>query len=102
MACDEVTLIKFYDQGSSFCAVQKHLCDPHVQVNLVVNAIILWNTIYMQAIIKQLRTEGYQISDEDLRHLGPARHEHINPYGHYAFNVQHELQRKGLRPLRTP
>jgi hypothetical protein len=46
--------------------------------------------------------EGYPINDDDLRHLGPARHEHINPYGHYTFNVQQELQRKGLRPLRNP
>jgi hypothetical protein len=71
-------------------------------LNLVVNAIILWNTVYMQAVIGQLRTEGYPIKDDDLRHLGPARYEHINPYGHYTFNVQQELQRKGLRPLRTP
>ena len=71
-------------------------------LNLAVNAIILWNTVYMQAIIKQLREEGYQISDDDLKHLAPARHEHINPYGHYTFNIQQELHRKGLRPLRNP
>ena len=71
-------------------------------LNLVVNAIIFWNTVYMQAVIDQLRKEGYQINDDDLRHLGPSRFEHINPYGHYTFNVQQELQRKGLRPLRHP
>ena len=25
----------------------------------------------------------------------PVRREHINPYGHYTFNVQWELRRKG-------
>jgi len=55
----------------------------------------------MQAVIEQLRKEGYQITEEDLKHLSPARYEHINPYGHYTFNVQQALERKGLRPLRN-
>ncbi len=94
--------IHFANEGK----IRTHLEEEQINeagcLNLVVNAIILWNTVYMQAIIEQLRNEGYQINDDDLRHLGPARHEHINPYGHYTFNVQQELQRKGLRPLRQP
>lgn len=94
--------IHFANEGK----IRSHLEEEQINevscLNLVVNAIILWNTVYMQAIIEQLRKEGYQINDDDLRHLGPARHEHINPYGHYTFNVQQELQRKGLRPLRHP
>jgi TnpA family transposase len=86
--------------------IRSHLEEEQINeascLNLVVNAIILWNTIYMQEIVKQLRKDGYHINDDDLKHLGPARHEHINPYGNYIFNVQQELQRKGLRPLRTP
>lgn len=53
----------------------------------------------MQAIIEQLRKKGYRVSVDDLRHLGPARYEHINPYSHYTFNVEQESERKGLRPL---
>ena len=86
--------------------IRSHLEEQQINeascLNLVVNAIILWNTVYMQAVIEQLRKEGYQVSDDDLRHLGPARHEHINPYGHYTFNVEQELQREGLRSLRHP
>lgn len=86
--------------------IRSHLEEEQINeascLNLVVNAIILWNTVYMQAIIEQLRQEGYHINDDDFKHLAPARHEHINPYGHYTFNVQQELQRKGLRPLRKP
>jgi hypothetical protein len=63
---------------------------------------VLWTTVYLQEIIKQLKQEGYQITEEDLKHLSPARYEHINPYGHYTFNVQQELERKWLRPLRNP
>ena len=94
--------IHFANEGK----IRTHLEEDQINeascLNLVVNAIILWNTVYMQAIIEQLRKEGYKISDEDLRHLGPARFEHINPYGHYTFDIQQELQRKGLRPLRIP
>jgi TnpA family transposase len=94
--------IHFANEGK----IRSHLEEEQINeascLNLVVNVIILWNTVYMQAIIEQLRKGGYQISDDDLKHLGPARHEHINPYGHYTFNVQQELQRKGLRPLRNP
>jgi len=56
----------------------------------------------MWEIIKQLKAEGYKINDEDITHLSPARHEHINPYGKYTFNVSEGLGRKTLRPLRKP
>jgi hypothetical protein len=54
----------------------------------------------MQQAINQLKVEGYEINEDDLKHISPARHEHINPYGKYEFNVEEELNRKGLRPLR--
>ena len=36
-------------------------------LNLVVNAIILWNTVYMLELITQIRKEGYLISGDDLK-----------------------------------
>jgi TnpA family transposase len=69
-------------------------------LNLVVNAITVWNTVYMQAALEQLKNEGYEINEDDIRHLSPARSEHINMYGRYYFNVEEGLQRKGLRELR--
>lgn len=94
--------IHFANEGK----IRSHLEEKQINeascLNLVVNAVVLWNTVYMQEVVGQLREEGHKIRDDDLKHLGPARHEHINPYGHYSFNVQEELQRKGLRPLRNP
>jgi TnpA family transposase len=69
-------------------------------LNLVTNAIIVWNTVYLQAAIEQLKTEGVEIKDEDLKHISPARYAHINPYGRYYFNIEENLNRKGLRLLR--
>lgn len=71
-------------------------------LNLVTNAVVAWNTVYMTAAIEQLKAEGHSIQDTDLVHLSPTRHEHINPYGRYQFNVDAELNRKQLRPLRQP
>jgi hypothetical protein len=33
---------------------------------LVVNAIIVWNTIYMDAALDQLRAERFDVRDEDV------------------------------------
>ena len=69
-------------------------------LNLVTNAVIIWNTVYMQAAIDQLKQEGEQIEENDIRHIWPTRYEHINVHGKYHFNVDENLSRKGLRPLR--
>jgi TnpA family transposase len=70
-------------------------------LNLVTNAIVLWNTVYLQAAVEQLKSEGVEIKDEDLNHISPARFAHINPYGRYYFNTEENLNRKGLRALRS-
>jgi hypothetical protein len=36
-------------------------------LGLVVNVIVLWNTIYMDAVIEQLRSEGYPLKPEGCR-----------------------------------
>jgi TnpA family transposase len=69
-------------------------------LNLATNAIVLWNTVYLQAAVEQLKIEGIEIKDEDLNFISPARFAHINPYGRYYFNLEENLNRKGLRPLR--
>lgn len=69
-------------------------------LNLVTNAIVLWNTVYLQAAVEQIKSEGIEIKDEDLKHISPARYAHLNPYGRYYFNIEENLNRKGLRFLR--
>jgi hypothetical protein len=38
---------------------------------LVVNVIVLWNTIYMNAALNQPRSEGFDVRDEDVARLSP-------------------------------
>jgi len=71
-------------------------------LGIVVNAIILWNTIYMDAALDQLRAEGFDVRDEDVARLSPLAHEHINMLGRYAFTLPEPVARGELRPLRSP
>jgi TnpA family transposase len=71
-------------------------------LGLVVNMIVLWNTLYMQAAIDQLRAEGYPVLDADIAHLNPHVHDHINMLGRYSFSIPESVSRGELRPLRNP
>ncbi len=69
-------------------------------LGLVLNMIVLWNTLYMEAALAQLREEGYRVSDEDVRRLSPLLHEHINMLGRYSFLMSEAIAQGALRPLR--
>jgi len=71
-------------------------------LGLVVNMIVLWNTLYMQAAIDQLRAEGYPVLDEDIARLNPHVHDHINMLGRYSFSIPESVAHGELRPLRNP
>jgi len=71
-------------------------------LGLVVNVIVLWNTIYMDVALNQLRAEGFDVRDEDVARLSPLGFEHINMLGRYAFTLPDAVARGELRPLRNP
>jgi hypothetical protein len=64
--------------------------------------IVLWNTIYMDAALRQLRKEGFELREEDVARLSPLGHEHISMLGRYAFSLPDRIARGGLRPLTNP
>lgn len=70
-------------------------------LGLVVNMIVLWNTLYTDAVLDQLRREGHEIRPEDEARLSPFGHEHINMLGRYSFAVPEAVARGELRPLRV-
>lgn len=72
-------------------------------LGLVVNVIVLWNTVYLDAVVAQLRREGFKVKDEDVARLSPFVHErHINLLGGYSFAMHEAVTRGELRPLRNP
>ena len=71
-------------------------------LGLVVNAICLWNTRYMDLALQSLRAEGYEIREEDVERLSPLRSEHVHLLGRYHFSLAESVQQGKLRPLRDP
>ena len=71
-------------------------------LGLVVNILALWNTIYMDAVLEQLRIEGYALKSEDVARLSPLTFDHINFLGRYAFALPDSVAHGQLRPLRSP
>ena len=69
-------------------------------LGLVLNAVVLWNTRYLDAAVAQLRGAGHQVADEDVARLSPLGHSHVNFLGRYAFTASGPGD--GLRPLRDP
>ena len=69
-------------------------------LGLVLNCVTLWNTVYMDAALDQLRTEDYPVREEDVAHLSAFARSHINVHGHYSFLLPD--MPGGRRPLRDP
>ncbi len=68
-------------------------------LNLVVSAIVLWNTVYLSRVVESLRAEGHDLPDNVIRHISPQIWEHINLTGIYDW--MREPQPEGIfRPLR--
>jgi hypothetical protein len=77
--------------------------DQLAALGLVLNAVVLWNTRYLDAAVAQLRTEGHDIKEEeDVARLSPLKDRHINFLGRYLFNIKASGPGQGLRPLRDP
>ena len=74
-------------------------------LNLVVAAIVLWNTVYREHAVQGLRKRGQATPDELLQHLSPLGWEHINLTGDYVWTAgdrDRQPQLRLLRGLRSP
>jgi TnpA family transposase len=69
-------------------------------LGLVVNAVTLWNSVYLDLALTRLRESGYPVLDEDVARLHPYWYAHINVHGHYTF--QPPTWTSVRRPLRDP
>ena len=69
---------------------------------MVLNALILWNTRYMDAALDHLRSQGREIKREDVARLSPLGDQHFNVQGRYHFTLTDAVLRSELRPLRNP
>jgi TnpA family transposase len=72
-------------------------------LNLVVTAIVLWNTRYLEQAVAALRAIE-DVPDHLLAHLSPLGWEHVNLTGDYVWSAQQKSSENpaGMRPLRAP
>ena len=70
-------------------------------LNLLVTAIILWNTRYLDRAVAALR-QAEEVPDRLLAHLSPLGWEHVNLTGDYVWSAERPATENhdGLRPLR--
>lgn len=71
-------------------------------LGLVVNAIALGNSRYMQAALDLVEAQGDEIKEEDVARLSPLKFAHINMLGRYHFELDPSAAGGDLRPLRDP
>ncbi|TGD89058.1 Tn3 family transposase [Mycobacterium sp. TJFP1] len=69
-------------------------------LGLVLNCTVLWNTLYTNRALEQLRAQGYPVLDADAQRLSAFIRTHIGIDGHYAFHLP-DLGGTH-RPLRDP
>ena len=51
-------------------------------LGLVLNAITLWNTVYLDHAVSELRAAGYPVLNVDLERLSPYMRRPTNFHGH--------------------
>jgi hypothetical protein len=68
-------------------------------LGLALNCVVLFNSLYIDAAVKQLAADGFPVTDELLARLSPLQYDHINFLGRYAFT---RPAAPGLRQLRAP
>ena len=68
-------------------------------LGIMVNVIVLWQTVYAQAALEHLAASGYPLDPADVARLTPLGHPTINLDGRYRTTSRPPTT--GLRPLRT-
>lgn len=80
--------VHFSKQGELRDRTYEDQLNAASSLNLLLAAIVCWNTIHMQACLKKLRADGYPVNDEDLRFLSPLSRQHLGLYGKYEFDLK--------------
>jgi TnpA family transposase len=70
-------------------------------LGLVVNVIVLWNTLYMESALQHLQQQGLEVRLEDRERLSPLGHIHINMLGRFFFDLPESVQLGAMRSLRS-
>ena len=70
-------------------------------LNLLVAAITLWNTVYLERAVTRLQ-KSLTVETALLQHVSPLGWEHIGLTGDYLWRIDKRVSKGHFRPLRTP
>jgi TnpA family transposase len=71
-------------------------------LGLALNVVAVWNSRYMAQALEHLATNsGVRPDPQDLHHLSPLLHAHINMLGRYQFSIADPVAQGRLRDLNT-
>ncbi|MGO9016192.1 MAG: Tn3 family transposase [Dissulfurispiraceae bacterium] len=70
-------------------------------LNIVVAAIILWNTVYLERAVTALKAQGQRVDENLLQHLSPLGWEHINLTGDYIWKQSKKVEQGKFRQLQS-
>jgi Tn3 transposase DDE domain len=93
-------VVFFYRRGAVRDRSREDLQNKASGLNLMVAAIVLWNTVYLEQAVKALEKGGTPIPPEWLPHISPLGWEHVNLVGDYIWNPSQTTTLDDLRPLR--
>jgi TnpA family transposase len=68
-------------------------------LGLVLNTVMLWTTVYLDAALAQLKAQGYPVREEDTARLSPFVRKHLGVHGTYSFALP-DLEPGTIRELR--
>jgi TnpA family transposase len=69
-------------------------------LNLLIAAIILWNTRYLEQAFVQLERQGVKVAPTIVTHVAPLGWEHIGLTGDYVWSDGEQPPKDAFRPLR--
>lgn len=79
--------IFFANQGKFQVGDYEEIMNKASCLSLASNAVLYWNTVKMEKIVKQLRANGEEISDEVLSHISLLAYKHVIPMGTYFVDA---------------
>ncbi|MCA1682007.1 MAG: Tn3 family transposase, partial [Actinobacteria bacterium] len=88
-------------KGELFHRYERGLENQLGVLGLVLNCVVLWTTVYLNAALEQLRAQGYPVRDEDAARLSPFVRKHLGVHGTYSFQLP-DLAPGAIRELRAP
>jgi TnpA family transposase len=88
-------------KGELYHRYERGLEDPLGALGLVLNCVVLWTTVYLDAAVRQLKAQGYPVRDEDMTRLSPFVSTHLGVHGTYSFMLP-DLAPGAIRGLRNP